>query len=217
MDAVTMGLFIADRRKELGLTQAQLAERLHVTDKAVSRWERGVGLPDIATLEPLAAALEVSLLELMQARRIQQEQISTAEAEQILADTLSLSLAEHPGLGLLYLFGLLALLLVVLLVISGREVLLPITTLLCGLAAWAVPIWCLTFRRKKQAAPCAVVSMGCALAALLLQFRSLAHRVAIRDWSALLDTTDALCQVALLFCGVTLTLNVLMILFSKGE
>ena len=69
MDAKTLGDFIAGRRRELGLTQAQLAARLHLTDKAVSRWERGVGLPDLATLEPLAAALEVSLAELMTARR----------------------------------------------------------------------------------------------------------------------------------------------------
>ena len=69
MDAKTLGDFIAGRRRELGLTQAQLAARLHLTDKAVSRWERGVGLPDLATLEPLAAALEVNLAELMTARR----------------------------------------------------------------------------------------------------------------------------------------------------
>ena len=53
MDAKTLGDFIAG----LGLTQAQLAARMHLTDKAVSRWERGVGLPDLATLEPLAAVV----------------------------------------------------------------------------------------------------------------------------------------------------------------
>lgn len=57
MDAKTLGDFIAGRRRELGLTQAQLAARMHLTDKAVSRWERGVGLPDLATLEPLAAVV----------------------------------------------------------------------------------------------------------------------------------------------------------------
>ena len=54
MDAKSFGAFIADQRRTLGLTQAEVAARLHVTDKAVSRWERGVGLPDINTLEPLA-------------------------------------------------------------------------------------------------------------------------------------------------------------------
>ena len=53
MDAKSFGAFIADQRRTLGLTQAEVAARLHVTDKAVSRWERGVGLPDINTLEPV--------------------------------------------------------------------------------------------------------------------------------------------------------------------
>lgn len=42
MDAKSFGAFIADQRRMLGLTQAEVAARLHVTDKAVSRWERGV-------------------------------------------------------------------------------------------------------------------------------------------------------------------------------
>lgn len=55
MDARTFGNYLSRMRKAQGLTQAELAEQLHVTDKAVSRWERGIGLPDINTLEPLAA------------------------------------------------------------------------------------------------------------------------------------------------------------------
>ena len=47
------------------MTQADLAGKVGVTDKAVSRWERGLGFPDINTMEPLAEALDVSLLELM--------------------------------------------------------------------------------------------------------------------------------------------------------
>lgn len=47
MDAKMFGAFLARVRRAQGLTQAELAEQLHVTDKAVSRWERGVGLPDI--------------------------------------------------------------------------------------------------------------------------------------------------------------------------
>ena len=63
MDAKMFGAFLAQVRRAQGLTQAELAEQLHVTDKAVSRWERGVGLPDINTLEPLATGL--SLADLM--------------------------------------------------------------------------------------------------------------------------------------------------------
>lgn len=49
----------------MGMTQAELAEKINVTDKAVSRWERGLGFPDINTLEPLADALGIEVVELM--------------------------------------------------------------------------------------------------------------------------------------------------------
>ena len=62
MDAKRFGAFISERRKEHHMTQADLAGKVGVTDKAVSRWERGLGFPDINTMEPLAEALDVSLL-----------------------------------------------------------------------------------------------------------------------------------------------------------
>lgn len=65
MDEKRFGSFIAKQRKEKGWTQAMLAEKICVTDKAISKWERGAGFPDIKTLEPLAAALDVTLSELM--------------------------------------------------------------------------------------------------------------------------------------------------------
>ncbi len=58
MEAAELGKFIATIRKEKQLTQVELARKLNVTDKAVSRWERGLGFPDINTLEPLADAWE---------------------------------------------------------------------------------------------------------------------------------------------------------------
>lgn len=54
MEAKELGRFIAGMRKEKKMMQAELAEQIHVTDKAVSRWERGLGFPDIQTIEPLA-------------------------------------------------------------------------------------------------------------------------------------------------------------------
>lgn len=61
MDAKKFGTFIATLRKENNMTQVELAQKLQVTDKAVSKWERGLGFPDINTIEPLADALGVSL------------------------------------------------------------------------------------------------------------------------------------------------------------
>ena len=65
MDANKFGCFVAERRKELKMTQKDLAAKIQVTDKAVSKWERGLGFPDINTIEYLADALDVSIIELM--------------------------------------------------------------------------------------------------------------------------------------------------------
>lgn len=56
---------IKQRRKELGMTQVQLAEKLHVTNKAISKWETGDANPDISLLLPLSRALDISLDELL--------------------------------------------------------------------------------------------------------------------------------------------------------
>lgn len=82
MEPQVFGAFIQERRKELGLTQMQLADKINVTAKAVSRWERGVGFPDIHLLEPLADALSLTLIELMQSEKLEEpfsaEQVSDA-------------------------------------------------------------------------------------------------------------------------------------------
>lgn len=61
----TVGTLIRRARQDRGLTQRQLAERLHVTDKSVSKWERDVCRPDVALLEPLAEALGLGVLQLV--------------------------------------------------------------------------------------------------------------------------------------------------------
>ncbi len=67
------GAFISALRKEKELTQAQLAEKLNVTDKAVSRWETGKGMPDSSLLIPLADALGITVNELLTGEKIPQE------------------------------------------------------------------------------------------------------------------------------------------------
>ena len=64
----TMGELIAARRKELGMTQKELAAKMNVTDKAVSKWERGIAFPDIQSVPQLAEILEMSVVELMDAQ-----------------------------------------------------------------------------------------------------------------------------------------------------
>ena len=69
MNKERLGAFISQCRRDLTLTQRELAQRLHVTDKAVSKWERGISYPDVTLLQPLAAALELSVEELMACHR----------------------------------------------------------------------------------------------------------------------------------------------------
>lgn len=68
MSDKTMGEIISTLRKEKGMTQKELAEKLNITDKAVSKWERDVACPDINTLTKLAEILGVSLDELMNSK-----------------------------------------------------------------------------------------------------------------------------------------------------
>ena len=88
MDATRFGLFVAEMRKENHMTQAELAAKIKVTDKAVSRWERGLGFPDINSLEPLAEALGVSVLELMKSEKIVETNIQCGDADTVLTDTI---------------------------------------------------------------------------------------------------------------------------------
>ena len=79
MDTYKIGRFIAACRKEKGMTQAQLAERLGVTAKTISRWENGNYMPDLSLLIPISEILEISLNELLNGERIVQENILQEE------------------------------------------------------------------------------------------------------------------------------------------
>ncbi len=71
MEKAEFGAFVAQNRKKLALTQKDLAEQLHVTDKAVSKWERGLSYPDVTLLEPLAEVFGLGVTELMACGRSQ--------------------------------------------------------------------------------------------------------------------------------------------------
>ena len=65
MDTKKTGKYISDNRKKQGLSQKELAVKLNVTDKAISKWERGLSFPDISLLIPLSEVLGVSLYDLL--------------------------------------------------------------------------------------------------------------------------------------------------------
>ena len=65
MDAQKTGKLISIKRKNMNMTQGELAKKLHITDKAVRKWERGLSFPDISLLIPLSEILNISLYDLL--------------------------------------------------------------------------------------------------------------------------------------------------------
>lgn len=78
MDNIKIGLFIKQLRNEKQMTQQQLADKLQVTNKAVSKWERGLNFPDITILEQLAKELDIRVDELLQGERIEAKSVTIA-------------------------------------------------------------------------------------------------------------------------------------------
>lgn len=91
MNYETIGKFISKKRKEKGFTQKELAEKIGVTDKAVSKWERGLGCPDVSILELLANQLDVSILEILKGRMVENEVIKLTEANDYVKESLNYS------------------------------------------------------------------------------------------------------------------------------
>lgn len=116
MEQKKIGAFIARRRKALKLTQAQLAERLGVTDKAVSKWETGRCLPDAALIEDVCLSLDITVHEFFAGERLAEEEIPARAGEamlQAVSDCQRRSRRPAPelclfgaGLGMLILAGI---------------------------------------------------------------------------------------------------------------
>ena len=92
IDKAKFGAFVAQLRKEKGLMQKELAEKLYVSDKAVSKWERGLSIPDVAILVPLADILGVTVTELLECRRLpKDEPMGSQQTEEIVKKVICLS------------------------------------------------------------------------------------------------------------------------------
>ncbi|MBQ8371862.1 MAG: helix-turn-helix transcriptional regulator [Clostridia bacterium] len=85
MDQIKIGFFIKAERRRRGLTQRALADMLGVSDKAVSKWETGSGLPDVSLMMPLCEILEISVNELLSAERLDQNQYRRKAEENIMS------------------------------------------------------------------------------------------------------------------------------------
>lgn len=92
MDKEQFGRLIGQLRREKNYTQKQLAEQLYVSDKAVSKWERGLSMPDVSLLLPLAEVLGVTVTELLEGRRMEaEEQPNREQVEELVQKVISFS------------------------------------------------------------------------------------------------------------------------------
>ena len=89
MDPQKTGIIISEARKKLNMTQKDLADKLYVSDKAVSKWERGLCFPDISVLIPLTEILNISLYDLLRG-----EKVNKKEVEETLKNTINYSNRE---------------------------------------------------------------------------------------------------------------------------
>ncbi len=125
MDPKLFGPFLKERRAERGLTQSVLAEQLGVSTAAVSKWERGQCLPDIAKLDDLAAVLDLSVLELFNCE-VRQEVLPREELAVVYQQTLETTQQQH------------------------RRRFLRLTSLLCALLLAAGLLYCFPLHRVVQ-------------------------------------------------------------------
>lgn len=92
MDQVKIGKFISDERKAKGYTQKQLSELLGISDKTISKWECGIGFPDVSLIEPLATSLGITIAELFKGEKA--ENNVDHEYESLLSDVVKVSANE---------------------------------------------------------------------------------------------------------------------------
>ena len=88
MNQIKIGAFISERRKAKGWTQRQLAEKLEITDKAISKWETGRSMPDLSLFMPLCTLLDVTLNELFAGECIAEEKLKE-KADEVLMDVIA--------------------------------------------------------------------------------------------------------------------------------
>ena len=85
MDQIRIGKFIAAARKAHGMTQKQLAERLLISDKTVSKWERGKGLPEVGLMLPLCEALQITVNDLLSGEKISENNYQKKAEENMMS------------------------------------------------------------------------------------------------------------------------------------
>lgn len=170
MDTKKIGSFIAEMRKQKGLTQNELAEKLSVTYKAVSRWETGRGLPDTSLLKPLSEVLGISVSELLSGQIILEENVK-GQTDKLLPDSLQYSGRMLPKAAGIVLFLAGAALLASPLYTAVRGGLYWLKFQAAGIACITAALICICLHRKSK--PAKISPQKLYLAGMLLEATAL--------------------------------------------
>lgn len=139
MDQVKIGRFIAERRKQCGYTQVQLAEKLNITDRAVSKWETGRSMPDSALMPALCELLHITLNDLFNGEVIEMEDYKKKSEELIIEMAKQKEDADKKLLSLEILIGVLASLVLIGMIALASFVNMPDWLRICLIVAGFVP------------------------------------------------------------------------------
>ncbi len=139
MDQMKIGRFIAERRKQCGYTQVQLAEKLNITDRAVSKWETGRSMPDSALMPALCELLHITLNDLFNGEVIEMEDYKKKSEELIIEMAKQKEDADKKLLSLEILIGVLASLVLIGMIALASFVNMPDWLRICLIVAGFVP------------------------------------------------------------------------------
>lgn len=139
MDQVKIGRFIAERRKQCGYTQVQLAEKLNITDRAVSKWETGRSMPDSALMPALCELLHITLNDLFNGEVIEMEDYKKKSEELIIEMAKQKEDADKKLLSFEILIGVLASLVLIGMIALASFVNMPDWLRICLIVAGFVP------------------------------------------------------------------------------
>ena len=182
MDAQTTGCRIAEARKQKNLTQKELAEQLHISAAAVSKWERGLNFPDLALLEPLAERLDTTPASLLA--------LEDAPAEEVIRDVVEISATQATKRRALQnravLLGVICACMPVLAKAFGWMN-LNAAALLLGFTAWFTAGVGL-FREKRIRMVYVCISLACCAAALYIPTLIVDLEMRFGAWAAVEDT-----------------------------
>ena len=108
MDQIKIGKFISEKRKELGITQSELAEKLNITDRAISKWENGVCMPDVGTIPELCEILNITINDLFSGEVVNMKENEKKLEENLMEMARQKEEADKRLLNLEWVIGILA-------------------------------------------------------------------------------------------------------------